>query len=63
MWIMGPALTVVQVQGTNDATSWGFRGLFGETLVLRFFTVGSVTNMTLRIFFTSSPKNMVLAGN
>jgi len=41
--MMGLSLTIVWVWGIANAMGWGFIGLFGETMVLSFFTAGSVT--------------------
>jgi hypothetical protein len=43
------ALIAMQVQEAIDARGCGFRGLFGETPVLGFFTNGSVLNIELKI--------------
>jgi hypothetical protein len=62
MWMMGLALTIEWVQGTTNATGWGFKGLFGETLVLGFFNIGSLMNTTLRIWLMSLADNRTLTG-
>jgi hypothetical protein len=62
MWMMGLSLTIEWVQGMADASGWGFRGLFGETLVLGFFNIGSLTNTTLKIWLSSSPDNTAFVG-
>ena len=62
MWMILLSFTVEWVQGVADARGWGFKGLFSETPVLGFFTIGLLTNTTLRIWLMFSPNNTVLAG-
>jgi len=56
-------LIIAWVQGETDARGCGFRGLFGETPVLGFFTNGSVLSTELKIWLTSTPDNMTSTGS